>query len=198
MIRFIRINKVGWISCLSIFFITLIVQNIYAQGKGSDPIELTFSVLPSETGAMTAEKTQPLINYIAKKTGKKVAFYLTTSYAAQAEAMMGGFVDIAMLGPSSYVIAKEKDPNIEVFAALYRPSGHIQKGGFGYHCCLITAIDGKYDKIDKLRGTILALTDPSSASGYLVPKIFFPEDKLGGEDDVLTRLRYWLDKRDFI
>ena len=176
-----RFTKRGLIVCLSIYVVFLFGNSVFAQGKGSDPLELTFAVLPQEVSAMSAEMYQPLINYIAEKTGKKVAFYMTTSYAAEVEAMIGGFIDIARLGPTSYVIGRDRDPNIEVFAVQYAAPGIVAKGGSGYYGCLVTAKGGKYDSIEKLRGTILALTDPQSTSGYLVPKVFFPEEKLGGE-----------------
>ena len=179
---FRRFSKMGWVLCLSLVFVLFVVQGVSAQGKGSsDPIELTFAVLPQELSAMTAEMYQPLINHIAEVTGKKVAFYMTTSYAAEVEAMIGGFVDIARLGPTSYVIGHDRDPNIEVFAVHTTPAGVVQKGGAGYHGCLITKTGSGLTSIEKLRGVTLALTDPASTSGYLLPKVFFPDAELGGE-----------------
>jgi phosphonate transport system substrate-binding protein len=130
---------------------------------------------------MSSDMYQPLINHIAKVTGKKVAFYLTTSYAAEVEAMISGFVDIARLGPTSYVIGYERDPNLEVFAMIYSKAGAIREAGAGYHGILITKKGSGLTSIDKLRGVSLALTDPSSTSGYLIPKVFFPGSALKGE-----------------
>lgn len=176
-----KFAKRGLALCLSISILLLCENGVFAQGKGSDPIELTFAVLPQEVSAMSAEMYQPLINYLVEKTGKKVAFYMTTSYAAEVEAMIGGFIDIARLGPTSYVIGRDRDPNIEVFAVQYAVPGIVAKGGSGYYGCLISAKGGKYDSIEKLRAATLALTDPQSTSGYVLPKVFFPEEKLGGE-----------------
>ena len=182
MNRHRRSKKMMWITCLSLGLILLFTQGVLAGGKGSpDPIELTFAVLPQELSAMSAEMYQPLINHIAKVTGKKVAFYMTTSYAAEVEAMIAGFVDIARLGPTSYVIGRERDPNIKVFAVHTTKPGIVQKGGAGYHGCLITKKGGGLTSIAQLRGVTLGLTDPSSTSGYLVPKVFFPDAELKGE-----------------
>ena len=41
---------------------------------------------------------------------------MPTSYASVAEALIGGFVDVAVLGPYGYITAKKKDKSIEVFA----------------------------------------------------------------------------------
>lgn len=177
-----RFHKLALVVCLSsLLFLSLGKVVSTSAGKWEDPKELTFAVLPQEISAMSAEMYQPLINYLKKVTGKPVAFYMTTSYAAEVEAMMGGFVDLARLGPTSYVIAHEKDPNIEVFAVHTTPKGVVQKGGAGYHGCLITKKGSGLTSIDKLRGKTLGLTDPASTSGCLVPKVFFPDDQLGGE-----------------
>ena len=39
---------------------------------------------------------------------------MPTSYASVAEALIGGFVDVAVLGPYGYITAKKKDKSIEV------------------------------------------------------------------------------------
>lgn len=178
LVKFMRIVLIG---CLSTFIVLSYCNILPAQSKGSDPIELTFSVVPEELGAMSAVMYEPFIKYIAQKTGKKVAFYMTTSYAAEVEAMISGFIDIASFGPASYVLAVTRDPNIEVFAVKNTKPGVIRKGGPGYNGCLITKAGGKYDSIEKLRGATLALTDPASTSGYFLPKVFFTEEKLKGE-----------------
>ncbi len=182
MSRYLKSNGMRWIADFCLGFLLLSTQAVFAGGKGNpDPIELTFAVLPQELSAMSAQMYQPLIDHLAKVTGKKVAFYMTTSYAAEVEAMIGGFVDIARLGPTSYVIGRKRDPNIEVFAVHTTKPGVVQKGGAGYHGCLITKKGSGLKSIDQLRGVTLGLTDPSSTSGYLVPKVFFPDAKLKGE-----------------
>ena len=168
--------------CLGLVFICPIVQNASAQGKdSSDPTELTFAALPQEISAMSVELYQPLIKHMEKVTGKKVAFYMTTSYAAEIEAMNAGFVDVARLGPTLYVIGRERDKNIDVFAVQTTAPGVVQKGGAGYHGCLITKKGSGLTTIPQLRGKILGLTDPASTSGCLLPKVTFPSAMLGGE-----------------
>ncbi|MFQ6094260.1 MAG: phosphate/phosphite/phosphonate ABC transporter substrate-binding protein [bacterium] len=168
--------------CLSVLLVFAVLPDVYAQGKGrSDPIELTFAALPQEISAMSAELYLPLMKYMAKKTGKKVAFYMTTSYAAEMEAMVGGFVDVARLGPAPYVIGRDRDRSIEVFAVQTTAPGITQRGGAGYYGCLITKKGSGLTTIPQLRGKTLGLTDPGSTSGYLLPKVTFPDEKLGGE-----------------
>ena len=55
-----------------------------------------------------------------KNTGKKIEFYMPTSYSSVVEALLGKWVDVAVLGPESYLIAKTQGANIDVFATYYK------------------------------------------------------------------------------
>ena len=59
---------------------------------------------------------KPVTDRLAEMTGKKIQFFMRTSYASVVERMLSGFVHLGVLGPYTYVIANAKDPNIEVFA----------------------------------------------------------------------------------
>jgi phosphonate transport system substrate-binding protein len=87
--------------------------------------------------------------------------------------MMSKFVDIAVHGPYSYIIANEKDKNIEVFATYAKKKGIIAEEGPGYKCVIITKKGSKFTTIESLKGTTLALVDPASTSGSLIPRISF-------------------------
>src|SRR3546814_19015714 len=89
--------------------------------------------------------------------------------------MLSGWVDIGMHGPYSYVIAKEKDPTLEVFATYAKHAGHFQKEGAGYQAILVTRSDTKLDSIEVLKGTVLGLTDPASTPGHLLPRVAFTD-----------------------
>ena len=52
---------------------------------------------------------KPVLDLLSKNTGKKIEFYMPTSYSSVVEALLGKWVDVAVLGPESYVIAHNKD-----------------------------------------------------------------------------------------
>ena len=81
-----------------------------------DPDALTFAMVPTEETVAELELYKPVTDRMAALTGKKIQFFMPTSYASVVEGMLGGFVQVAVLGPYSYVIASEKDPAVEVFA----------------------------------------------------------------------------------
>jgi len=101
---------------------------------------------------------------------------MPTSYASVIEGMINGWVHIGVHGPNSYVLAKEKDPTLDVFATYTKKKGHFQEEGAGYRAVLIVKADSKFDSIESLKGTVLGLADPASTSGNLLPRVVFGEE----------------------
>jgi phosphonate transport system substrate-binding protein len=146
-----------------------------------DPEALRFLMIPTEETTQELSLYQPLVNNLKEAPGKKIEFYLPTSYASVIEAMLSGWVDIGMFGPESYVIAHEKEPTIEVFATYSKKKGHFQEEGPGYMAVLVARADSKFDNIDSIKGSVVGLTDPASTSGNLLPRALFV-DEIGGQD----------------
>ena len=157
--------------CLSIFLSFSITGGALAGCE--NPETLTFSIIPTEETIQELTIYKPVIDYLAKMTGKKIEFYMPTSYATVVEAMIGKWVDVAVHGPYSYVIANSKDPDIQVFATYAKKPGYIQEEGPGYKAALITKKGSKFTSIDTLKGATIGLTDPASTSGNLVPRVVF-------------------------
>lgn len=157
--------------CLSIFLSFSITGGALAECENPDT--LTFSIIPTEETIQELTIYKPVIDYLAKMTGKKIEFYMPTSYATVVEAMIGKWVDVAVHGPYSYVIANSKDPDIQVFATYAKKPGYIQEEGPGYKAALITKKGSKFTSIDTLKGATIGLTDPASTSGNLVPRVVF-------------------------
>ena len=155
-----------------------------------NPEVLRFSMIPTEETTQELTLYEPMVNQLKAATGKNVEFFLPTSYASVVEAMLGGFVDIGMHGPYSYVIAQEKDPTLKVFATYAKHKGHFQEEGPGYKAVLVSRSDSGIEKIEDLKGKVVGLTDPASTSGNLLPRVSFTE--VIGEDleDHFSRVVY--------
>ena len=143
-----------------------------------DPGQLVFSIIPTEETTQELDIYAPLLKAIKEKTGKSVEFFMPTSYASVIEGMVNGWVQIGVHGPNSYVLAKEKDPTLEVFATYTKTKGHFQEEGPGYKAVLISKSDSKFSSIDALKGSVVGLADPASTSGNLLPRMVFGE-KIG-------------------
>lgn len=159
--------------CLSIFLSFSITGFALAADECENPDTITFSIIPTEETIQELTIYKPVIDYLSQMTGKKVEFYMPTSYATVVEAMIGKWVDVAVHGPYSYVIANSKDPDIQVFATYAKKPGHIQEEGPGYKAALVTKKGSKFTTVESLKGATIGLTDPASTSGNLVPRVVF-------------------------
>jgi len=140
-----------------------------------NPKALTFAMVPTEETVAELQLYKPVTDRMAKLTGKKIQFFMPTSYASVVEGLLSKFVDVAVLGPYSYIIANSKDPNVEVFATYAKKPGHMQEEGPGYRAALISKKGSKFTTIESLKGSTLGLTDPGSTSGNLMPRVVFSQ-----------------------
>jgi phosphonate transport system substrate-binding protein len=141
-----------------------------------NPDSLTFAMIPTEESVAELELYQPVTKRMEELTGKQIEFFMPTSYASVVEGLLSQFVDVAVLGPYTYVIANEKDPSIEVFATYAKKPGYLQEEGPGYRGVLISKKGSKFTTIESLKGSTLGLTDPGSTSGNLMPRVVFSKE----------------------
>ncbi len=163
---------------------------IATAAECENPDALTFAMVPTEETVAELELYKPVTDRMAELTGKKIEFFMPTSYASVVEGLLGGFVDVAVLGPYTYVIANEKDPSIEVFATYAKKPGHLQEEGPGYRAALVSKKGTKFTSIESLEGATVGLTDPGSTSGNLMPRVVFGE-KIGMDiEDYFGKVAY--------
>jgi phosphonate transport system substrate-binding protein len=162
-----------FIGAAAILAATLCAAGAQAQQRCENPPQLRFSIIPTEETIQELTLYKPVIDILAKNTGKKIEFYMPTSYASVIEAMLGNWVDIAVHGPASYVIGNERSKNIEVFATYAKAKGIFQEEGPGYHAVLIAKKGSKFTDVKALKGAVVALADPASTSGNLLPRVEF-------------------------
>ena len=175
---------------VGVFVAAFFSSGVAFSQECKDPEVLRFSMIPTEETTQELALYEPMVNQLKEMTGKNVEFYLPTSYASVIEAMLGGFVDIGMHGPYSYVIAQEKDPSLRVFATYAKHKGHFQEEGPGYKAVLVSRSDSGIEKIEDIKGTVVGLTDPASTSGNLLPRVSFT-DVIGAQlEDYFSRVVY--------
>jgi phosphonate transport system substrate-binding protein len=128
-----------------------------------DENTLVFGVVPDSVETET--NYQPLMDYVAKETGKSVEYHESTDYAALIEAAIAGQIDVASFSGFTYVTASNNG------AALTPISSIITKEGQepGYYAQAIVPTGSKITSLDDFRGKKVCFVDPSSTSGYLFP-----------------------------
>ncbi|HVL58628.1 MAG TPA: phosphate/phosphite/phosphonate ABC transporter substrate-binding protein [Burkholderiaceae bacterium] len=137
-----------------------------------DPEVLTMGVIPFEEIQLTAEKFKGVVKAIEAATGKKVEWFFPTSYASLIESQRRGFIHIGYYGPESYIKATEvSNGAIEAFAQAMWGGGSYRTKEDGYRSFIIVKADSPFQSVADLKGKTLALTNASSTSGNLIPKV---------------------------
>ena len=133
-----------------------------------DPSVLVFSYTPVEDPSVYENVFTEFMEYLSKKTGKKVKWYGAESYAAQVEAMRSGRLHIAGIstGPTCFGV------NLAGYVPFAIMSG---PKGYGYKLQVITHKDSDIKKMPDLKGKKVAHVTPSSNSGNQAPRALFKD-----------------------
>ncbi len=132
-----------------------------------DPSTLVFSYTPVEDPSVYENVFTEFMDYLGKKTGKRIRWYGAESYAAQVEAMRSGRLHVAGISTGPTVFG--------VNLAGYVPMAIMCKGDgtFGYRLQLITHKDTDIQKVKDLKARKVAHVTPSSNSGNQAPRALF-------------------------
>lgn len=154
--------------------VALGAQCSLSAAAGCDkPDRLRFSIIPRGDVKKELAELQPLLDRLQAALGMPVEVYTPPSYGAVVEALSSGAVQLARLGPASYVAARRADPQLTAFASYANRNNAFQAAGPFYHSLLIVRADSGIADSGALRGKRLALVDPESTSGSLIPKRIF-------------------------
>src|SRR3954471_11159641 len=121
-----------------------------AFGQANDPAKtgvLRIGFIPAEDSRAMVRQSQDILNIVAKQTGMKIEAFVGSDYNGTVEALRNGHVDVALLGPFSYILATTQAP-VEAFAvtAMAKP---IQTS---YQSLIIAKKDRPIDSIATLKG----------------------------------------------
>jgi phosphonate transport system substrate-binding protein len=130
---------------------------------GAEPV-LNMGLVPGEDPRVLVNDNQALIDHLQKSLQMQVKPFVATDYNGVIEALRAKKLDIALLGPFSYVLATTV-ADVEAFALL-----ETQKQGPTYRSVIIARKDHGVRTLKDLAGKTFAFVDPSSASGHLFPK----------------------------
>lgn len=129
------------------------------------PDKLTFAQIPSESATGIAEDNAAILALLEKELGVEVELQEVTSYAAVIEALRAGQVQIAGMGPFSYVVAKDGDAGVIPLGALADAADEQP----GYQSYGIVNPGSGITDLAGFKGKKVCFVDPTSTSGYLFP-----------------------------
>lgn len=143
-----------------------------AKPAGAVKLEkFRFAVFPTDDGKPVDITYEPIRAGLEKKLGVPVSLVKVSDYSAVIQALKGRKIEMGLFGPLSYVLAK-REANAEAFVA-----GVGIKGNGTYHSLLMVKSDSPYKSLNDLKGKRIALVDPASASGSLLPHYMTLKEK---------------------
>lgn len=144
-----------------------------AEENGAWPKVLRLAYSPgSEEAEEVVKSYEPYTDYLARVMGCKVKLVQSSGYSVIVEAMRANKVDVASMGPFTYVIATSKTGVIEPLVARGTRDGQPRQ----YNSYLITHKNAGLKSLDDVKARASEITfqfnDPASTSGHLVPRTF--------------------------
>ncbi|EJC6861570.1 phosphate/phosphite/phosphonate ABC transporter substrate-binding protein [Vibrio parahaemolyticus] len=129
--------------------------------------DLKIALIPSEDSRAMIKQSEVLINGLSEQLGVKVEGFVATDYNGVIEALRAGHVDIAYLGPFSYVKAAEV-ADVEAFVVAET----AKAGDVAYHSQIIAPANADdINQLSDLKGKNFAFVSPTSTSGYVFPYV---------------------------
>jgi phosphonate transport system substrate-binding protein len=126
---------------------------------------LTVGLIPSEDSRAMIANSQKMMDMLSNALGMPVKPFVAADYNGVIEALRSKRLDVAYLGPFSYVLGASV-ADIEAFAVAETKKA----GRTFYHSQVIAHKDSGIRKVADLKGKTFAFVDPSSTSGHLFPK----------------------------
>jgi phosphonate transport system substrate-binding protein len=143
----------------------------------SRPQKLLVGLLPGESAPTVLRLNEPLRRSLERRLGIPVELVVGASYAATGEALRFGRLDVAYLGPVTYILQSRR-AKLEPFA---RPTH--DKVGSTFQAVVIVPADSRAKSLSDLKGKAVAFGDPASTSGTWVPRFMLADAGLVSERD---------------
>ncbi|HET8921740.1 MAG TPA: putative selenate ABC transporter substrate-binding protein [Candidatus Acidoferrum sp.] len=146
---------------------TLVILLVGLTGCSRTKIDvrptLRLSMIPTTDPGKIIRESQPLLDYLQKKTGTKVELTVPTNYAAVVEAVSNDRVDIAYFGGFTFVQASARAGAVPLVQ---------REGDQAFHSKFITQPSSSIHSLSELKGHSFAFGDVNSTSGHLMPAYF--------------------------
>lgn len=150
-----------------------------SRSRVADPYDnssdspLTFSVTDEQGLAPLAAKYEPLRAELSQLLSRNIEFYPVTTTTVAAAGLQAGTIDLALAGPTEYVLIRARTNATPVFA-ITRPD---------YYSIGVVPADSPITELSDLKGKVLAMSDLGSTSGHLGPTSLLVEAGLDPKVD---------------
>jgi len=142
-----------------------------AFAGGHEIKEFRIGILGGENAQDRLASHECLKTYTEETLGVPAKLFAPADYNGVIQGLLGGTIDMAWLGASSYAKTWLEDADA-VEPVLVKIN---LDGSYGYHSIGFARKDSGIDGLDAMKGKVFGFGDPNSTSGYLIPSIEIPE-----------------------
>jgi len=135
----------------------------------TEPDIVSFGIIPKDNPRIAYEKFQPLMDYLTEKTPFKFELMLKKTYDDTVIALGKGEIDMAFLGPLTYLHARIEYNAISILKNI------TEKGEPFYHSVIVAKKNSPIKELSDLNGKSFAFAAMESTSGNLVPRFLLAE-----------------------
>jgi phosphonate transport system substrate-binding protein len=161
-------------------FVFLMVTMALTACGGGDEDVFKIGVIPAQTEGEMEVAMEKLQAVLAEKLDREVKLTVYPDYNGVVEAINYDKIDMAYLGPLTYVIANHESNAKAIVTQLIN-------GEPFYHSYMITHVDNKWNSLDDMIADVenvrFAFGDPSSTSGSLIPSIELKNQNVYSSED---------------
>ena len=133
--------------------------------------EFRLGILGGENAQDRLASNQCYAEKIASALGVEVKIFTPADYNGVMQGLLGGTIDAAWMGASSYAGTFIADPEA-VEPVLVKQNAD---GSIGYYSIGFARADSGITSLEDLKGKEFGFGDPNSTSGYLIPSIEIAE-----------------------
>lgn len=142
--------------------LTTVTSVLYVPVSYSN--ELTLGVHPYKSVSKLQKYYLPLAAYLSEKLNKKVSLNIAKNYGTHIDLIGRDQLDIAYMGPASYVSLVNKHGKKRLLAR------QVIKGKPTFKGHILARANSKMSKLSDLKGKAFAFGDPNSTMSHLVPR----------------------------
>lgn len=129
-----------------------------------------FGAIPRDNPRIAYEKYQPLMDYLSEHTSFSIELVLKKNYDDTVTALGNGEIDIAFLGPLTYLHARSEHKAVSILKSV------TEKGEPFYRSVIIAKDNDLISKLSDLKGKNFAFAAVKSTSGNLIPRFLLAEE----------------------
>ena len=168
--KFVRVDDSNYDSVREMqSFVTEFITPADDAFLPTEPDIVSFGIIPKDNPRIAYEKFQPLMDYLTEKTPYKFELMLKKTYDDTVIALGKGEMDMAFLGPLTYLHANADYKAISLLKSI------TEKGEPFYHSVIVTKKNSPIKQLSDLKGKSFAFASLKSTSGNLIPRYLLAE-----------------------